>query len=58
MEHWCVAKSKPKKETFLISNLTRMGVETYFPHIVRPIQQGAQNRAPLFPTYAICSLSN
>ncbi len=55
MEHWRVAKSKPKKETFLISNLTRMGIETYFPHIVQPISKGRRIE-PLFPTYVFCSI--
>jgi transcriptional antiterminator RfaH len=49
---WFIAKSKPRKEQYLISNLTHWGVETYYPYIRRPGRQG--HLEPLFSTYVFC----
>jgi transcriptional antiterminator RfaH len=51
--HWYLAKSGPRKERLLISNLTRWDVQTFYPYIRRG---GAENGKfePLFPTYVFC----
>lgn len=50
--NWFIAKSKPRKEQYLISSLSRWGVETYYPFIRRPGKQGKLE--PLFSTYVFC----
>lgn len=53
MKKWYVAKSQPRKEQFLINNLARWDVETFYPYIR---QRGLPNGKlePLFPTYVFC----
>lgn len=52
---WYVAKSKPRKEVLLISNLSRWGVETFYPQLMTS-RFGATKSEPLFPTYVFCRL--
>lgn len=54
VKRWHVAKTKPRKESWLISSLEQLGVEVYFPKIVTR-RRGKQINEPLFPTYLFCS---
>ena len=53
MEHWYLAKSKPRKERLLAANLERWDVETFYPYMRRSGSQDAKME-PLFPTYIFC----
>ncbi len=50
--NWFIAKSKPRKEQYLISGLSRLGIETFYPYIRQPGKQGKSE--PLFSTYVFC----
>jgi transcriptional antiterminator RfaH len=54
MKGWYIAKSKPRKESSLITNLSHLGVETFFPRIVAT-KRGGQQLVPLFPSYLFCN---
>ncbi len=54
--HWFIAKSKPGKERYMISGLTRWEVETFYPYIRRPGKQGKLE--PLFSTYIFCKFDD
>jgi len=57
MLKWYIAKSKPRKESVLISNLNQRGVQTFYPQIRIPRAKSGSNRMePLFPTYVFCFL--
>jgi transcriptional antiterminator RfaH len=52
--NWYVAKSKPRKEKYLIAGFMKWGVETFYPYIRQP---GRPDRLePLFSTYVFCRL--
>ena len=53
MTNWYVAKSKPQKESWLVTNLTSLGVEVFYPRIVSK-RRGKRIEEPLFPTYVFC----
>lgn len=53
MNGWYVAKSKPRKEDWLITSLTQLGVEVFYPRI-RARKRGKLLTEPLFPTYLFC----
>lgn len=53
MRGWYVAKSKPRKETWLEAVLPRLGVDVYFPRVMGR-RHGKQVLEPLFPTYLFC----
>ena len=50
---WYLARTKPRKEQILATNLARWDVETFYPYIRR---SGAQmsKLEPLFPSYIFC----
>lgn len=52
---WYLAKSKPRKERLLVSNLTRWDVETFYPYI-KQRDAGSGRLEPLFPSYVFCRM--
>ena len=53
MINWYVAKSKPRKEEWLATNLSSMGVEVFSPRILT-YKRGRRTVELLFPTYVFC----
>ncbi|HIK58859.1 MAG TPA: transcriptional activator RfaH [Nitrospinaceae bacterium] len=52
--HWYVVNTKPRQENFAVSNLIRLGVETYSPQIKRSKivrRRRTTIISPLFPRY-------
>ncbi len=56
MYGWYVAKSKPRKENWLTSSLSQLGVEVFYPQI-RARRRGKLVMEPLFPTYVFCQFN-
>jgi transcriptional antiterminator RfaH len=52
---WYIARSQPRKETWLSTSLTSFGVEVFYPRILAR-KRGKYVNEPLFPAYLFCRL--
>ncbi|MCH7553324.1 MAG: hypothetical protein IIC82_04945 [Chloroflexi bacterium] len=52
-EAWYIAKSKPQREGWLMTCLSTLGVEVFYPTMLRQ-RRGKRVKEPVFPTYVFC----
>ncbi|MCH8063930.1 MAG: transcription termination/antitermination NusG family protein, partial [Chloroflexi bacterium] len=55
MKEWYIAKSEINREGWLVSSLTSLGAEVYYPYI-RVKRRGRTVSEPLLPTYVFCRI--
>ena len=55
MKEWYIAKSEVNRENWLISTLTSLGADVYYPYI-NVSRRGKQVSEPLLPTYVFCHI--
>ena len=55
MKEWYIAKSEVNRESWLISSLTSLGADVYYPHI-EVSRRGRTVSEPLLPTYVFCRI--
>ena len=55
MKEWYIAKSEINRESWLISSLTSLGVEVYYPYI-NTSRRGRNVSEPLLQTYVFCRI--
>ena len=54
---WFVVRTKPRKEECAAENLTRRGIEVFFPRILEPVGWGNDwATVPLFPGYVFAEI--
>ena len=55
MKEWYIAKSQGNRESWLISSLTSLGADVYYPYI-EVSRRGRTVSEPLLPTYVFCRI--
>ena len=55
MKEWFIAKSEINRESWLVSSLTSLGADVYYPYISVK-RRGRTVSEPLLPTYVFCRI--